>query len=188
MWREVCQIEPAERLKHVSTIYCHWQMPFAYLKSKKAVLPQNPPLEKRSAIVWTRKHSRLSDGWLCADDKYAAERVSDHLQSEETTGSRSIQSAEQKQVRSPTALPRRRRQISWNPMNISVTFRRASKTWRIRRAVLCRRAAPWSETLPKCCYQKKETDQVYLYLPSIKGGIIFSQVLAMEHYESNVIL
>lgn len=29
--------------------------------------------------------------------------------------------------------------------------------------------------------RKLKTDQVYLYLPSIKGGIIFSQVLAMEH-------
>ena len=29
--------------------------------------------------------------------------------------------------------------------------------------------------------RKLKADQVYLYLPSIKGGIIFSQVLAMEH-------
>lgn len=31
--------------------------------------------------------------------------------------------------------------------------------------------------------RKLKTDQVYLYLPSIKGGIIFSQVLAMEHLQ-----
>lgn len=48
--------------------------------------------------------------------------VSGHLQWEETTGSRSIRSAGQKQVRSHTALQRQRRQTGWNPMNISVTF------------------------------------------------------------------
>ena len=43
---------------------------------------------------------------------------------------------------------------------------------------------PWSETLPRNAATRKrelKTDQVCLYLPSIKGGIIFSQVLAMEH-------
>ena len=39
-----------------------------------------------------------------------------------TTDFRSIQSAEQKQVRPYTALPRPRRQTDWNPMNISITF------------------------------------------------------------------
>ena len=44
--------------RNVSIMYSHWQMAFLHTcNQKKAALHRNPPLEKWSAIVWTRKHS-----------------------------------------------------------------------------------------------------------------------------------
>ena len=160
-------MEPAERLE----ARIHHILPLAdaflrILNQKKAVLPQNPPLEKRSSYCLNQEaflRVFLTDGYVPMTNN-AAERSIRPF----TVGRNNwfqidtVSGAKASAIAYSIAETAKANQL--NPMNIPLPLGRASKTWRIRRAVLCRRAAPVVRDIAENAATRKRKLIKFIYI------------------------